>query len=70
MISMVTRIKRTSNYYEILEVSKDCSDDDIKKAYRKVGRHPYLLSCSAGSRRNGSDSCGFFTSATTYQRFE
>ena len=32
----------TENYYKILEVSKSSSDDDIKKAYRKMARkyHP------------------------------
>ncbi|GAQ78316.1 DnaJ heat shock family protein [Klebsormidium nitens] len=36
MISLVARIKRTTNYYEILEVSKECTEDDVKKAYRKL----------------------------------
>ena len=33
---MVTRILKTQSYYEILEVPKNSSDEDVKKAYRKV----------------------------------
>lgn len=33
---LVTRIRSTKCYYEILSISKEASDDDIKKSYRKL----------------------------------
>jgi len=30
------RIRRCKDYYEILGVTKDCADDDLKKAYKKL----------------------------------
>ena len=34
---MVKRVLSLSNYYEVLEVTKEANDVDIKKSYRKVG---------------------------------
>mmetsp|Transcript_27771 Transcript_27771/g.38377 ORF Transcript_27771/g.38377 Transcript_27771/m.38377 type:complete len:369 (-) Transcript_27771:497-1603(-) len=34
--SAVQNILRTSNYYDVLGIPKNASDDDIKKAYRKL----------------------------------
>jgi len=30
------RIRRCKDYYEILGLRKDCSDDDLKKSYKKL----------------------------------
>ncbi len=34
--ALVTRIRSTKCYYEILSISKTATDDDVKKAYRKL----------------------------------
>jgi len=33
---LFVRIRRCKDYYEILGVSKDCSDDDLKRSYKKL----------------------------------
>ena len=39
---LVCRVKRCKDYYEVLEVKKDCTESDLKKAYRKLAlqMHP------------------------------
>ena len=41
-IAFFSRIKKCKDYYEILGVSKDASEDDLKKSYRKLAlrMHP------------------------------
>lgn len=36
MAMQVKSIRRTKDFYEILSISKTASDDDIKRAYRKL----------------------------------
>lgn len=30
------RVQKCKNYYEILSLSKECTEEDLKKAYRKL----------------------------------
>ena len=36
MTCFCVRIRRCKDYYEILGLSKDCTDDDLKKSYKKL----------------------------------
>ena len=36
MMSFCLRIRRCKDYYEILGLAKDCTDDDLKKSYKKL----------------------------------
>lgn len=38
MVAVVKRVRgcKVTEYYEILSIKKDCEENDIKKAYRKV----------------------------------
>ncbi len=33
---LLASVKKCKDYYEILGVSKDCTEDDLKKSYRKM----------------------------------
>eukprot|EP00898_Chlorokybus_atmophyticus_P002279 jgi/Chlat1/3051/Chrsp208S03294 len=35
-IAIVKRIRSTTDYYEVLQLSKDCAEEDVRKAYRKI----------------------------------
>lgn len=35
-LEAVKRIRKCKDYYEILGINKDCSEDELKKSYRKL----------------------------------
>jgi DnaJ family protein B protein 12 len=63
---LVTRIRATKCYYEILSISKDASDDDIKKAYRKLALklHPDK-NCADGADEAFKGICAVFAVEAT-----
>jgi len=36
LVNFYLRIHRCKDYYEILGLPKDCTDDDMKKSYKKL----------------------------------
>ena len=46
-VEMVTRIKRCRDYYEILGLTKQADDDDLKKSYRKLALKLHPDKCRA-----------------------
>jgi len=36
LVNFYLRIRRCKDYYEILGLPKDCTDDDMKKSYKKL----------------------------------
>lgn len=45
--AVVKRVRacKVTEYYEILALKKDCEENDVKKAYRKVRRPTFLMQC-------------------------
>ena len=35
-VTLVQKVLRATDYYEILSVQKECSESELKKAYKKV----------------------------------